>query len=458
MKIFKIKTITMRIWMTFTVMILIIVCSISLLYISAFRAFDENEKIQDLKTAHDMLLKNSSTDKPLRFDKLRNLERSQSFIVTVKADEYEMQNVNQNPVGGGPMMHDSDMRKWMIEYLSKAGNSDKEFKEYYKGIKVLFIISHASVGYGKNTYLITYMPYFVDNNILYQVGIVGIVFIIIGFFTAKIVAGHISKPLKELESYTKKIANKDWKEPIQVRSDDEIGSLANSMNIMQKQLKYADENEKMFLQSISHDLKTPVMVIMSHAEAIIDGIYIDSVERTAEIIKDEAIRLEKKIKQMLYLNTLDYVLENNVENEIVNLRDLLYKMVDRFKVFNCDIKPDITIDTINVFGNQEKIEVAIENILENSLRYAKREIILRLKREDNSAIIEIYNDGEHIPEKSIEKIFDNLYKDKKGKFGLGLAISKKIVNFYGGEIRAVNREVGVSFLIKCPVYNSTDIL
>lgn len=57
MKIFKIKTITMRIWMTFTVMILIIVCSISLLYISAFRAFDENEKIQDLKTAHDMLLK-----------------------------------------------------------------------------------------------------------------------------------------------------------------------------------------------------------------------------------------------------------------------------------------------------------------------------------------------------------------------------------------------------------------
>ncbi|URZ14239.1 sensor histidine kinase [Clostridium felsineum] len=451
MKIFKIKTITMRIWITFTIMILIIVCSISLLYISAFRAFDESQKMQDLKTAHDTIIKNPSTDKPLRFDKIKNLERSKSFLVTVKSDEYEIQDVNKSP-NGGPMMPDNNMRKWIIGYLDKAGNSEKQFKDYYNGMKVLFIISPAS-SYGKDSYFVTYMPYFVDNRILYQVCLVGLVFIIIGFFTAKIVAGHISKPLKELENYTKRIANKEWKEPIEVSSDDEIGSLANSMNIMQKQLKYADENEKMFLQSISHDLKTPVMVIMSHAEAIIDGIYIDSVEKTAEIIKDEAIRLEKKIKQMLYLNTLDYILENDVENKIINLNNLLYNMVDRFEIFNFDIKTDISEDAINFLGNEEKIKIAIENILDNALRYARKEIVLRLKRyKENLAEIEIYNDGENISEKSIEKIFDNLYKDKKGKFGLGLAISKKIVDFYGGEIKAINRKVGVSFLIKCPIY------
>lgn len=80
------------------------------------------------------------------------------------------------------------------------------------------------------------------------------------------------------------------------------------MNMMQRELKRADEEEKMFLQSISHDLKTPIMVIMSHAAAIIDGVYVESVEKSAEIIKDEALNLEKKVKQMLYLNTLDYVL------------------------------------------------------------------------------------------------------------------------------------------------------
>jgi len=121
------------------------------------------------------------------------------------------------------------------------------------------------------------------------------VFIGIGFVTAKVVANYISKPLKELEDYTVRIAQKDWKTPIDIKNEDEIGRLADSMNRMQRELKRADEEEKMFLQSISHDLKTPVMVIMSHAEAIIDGIFVKSSEENAEIIRDEAIRLKIKL-------------------------------------------------------------------------------------------------------------------------------------------------------------------
>ena len=153
--------------------------------------------------------------------------------------------------------------------------------------------------------------------------IIGMVFIGIGFLTAKVVANRISKPLKELEDYTVRIAHKDWKRPIEVKSEDEIGRLASSMNFMQEELKRADSEEKMFLQSISHDLKTPVMVIMSHAEAIIDGVYAESMEKNAEIIRDEALRLERKINHLLYLNTLSYVLENDVNTVKVNLKSLL---------------------------------------------------------------------------------------------------------------------------------------
>lgn len=169
------------------------------------------------------------------------------------------------------------------------------------------------------------------------------------------------------------------------------------------------------MKSISHDLKTPAMVIMSHAEAIIDGVYIDSIEKTAEIIKNEAISLEKKIKQLLYLNTLDYVLENNTE------------------------------------GGEVKLQVAIENIVENGLRYAKEKICITVKQEGSFVNLDIYNDGPNIEQKHITHIFDNLYKDKTGNFGLGLAITKKIIDFYNGEIEALNREKGVSFIIKLPV-------
>jgi two-component system sensor histidine kinase CssS len=453
MNAFKIKSLTMRIWITFTIMILVIICSISFLYLFAFRSFDESAKIQDLKTSHDILAKNNNFTEPLRFDKLRNLIGSQSFTVEIQGGKYEIKDVNRAP-DGGPVPPSGSEQKWMVGFVREAANGEKQFKEYYNNMEFLFIISSIkSDGNGKE-YLISYMPYFDDNTILYQVLVIGIVFIIIGFFTAKIVAGYISKPLKELENYTKRIASKDWNEPIKVNSDDEIGSLVNSMNIMQKELKHAAENEKMFLQSISHDLKTPVMVIMSHAQAIIDGVYIDSVEKTAEIIKDEAISLDKKIKQMLYLNTLDYVLENNIENESIDLKNVLSKMLDRFEVFNFHIKLEFNCSNIIIFGNVEKIKVSIENILDNALRYAKKKIILTLKEENDFAVLEIYNDGNKIDDKNIDRIFDNLYKDKTGNFGLGLAISKKIIDFYGGEIKAINRERGVSFIIKYPIKSS----
>jgi two-component system, OmpR family, sensor histidine kinase CssS len=265
-----------------------------------------------------------------------------------------------------------------------------------------------------------------------------------------VVANRISKPLKELEEYTVRIAHKDWKKPIEVKSEDEIGRLGSSMNFMQEELKRADSEEKMFLQSISHDLKTPVMVIMSHAEAIIDGVYAESMEKNAEIIRDEAIRLEKKINHLLYLNTLSYVLENDVNKVKVNLRDLLSHIISRFEAVNSSIEWEAELQNLSTFGNMDKIQVSIENIMDNGMRYAQSKMRVSLKEKGSFAVIEIYNDGPKIKDEHIGKIFDNFYKDKTGNFGLGLAISKKIVDFYKGNISAVNRDKGVSFIIKYP--------
>lgn len=159
----------------------------------------------------------------------------------------------------------------------------------------------------------------------------------IGFFVilfslplSKIIANNPAKPLKELEGYTKRIANKEWDHDLNIKSEDEIGRLAQAMKEMKEALKLADEEEKKFLQSISHDLKTPVMVIMSYAQAIIDGMYEDSAEEPASIIKNEAVRLEKKIKKVLYLNTLDYVLENENEKDDIYLDKLLPYLMANF--------------------------------------------------------------------------------------------------------------------------------
>lgn len=82
------------------------------------------------------------------------------------------------------------------------------------------------------------------------------------------------------------------------------------------------------------------MVIMSYAQAIIDGMSVESPEHSATIIKNEAVRLEKKIKQILYLNTLDYVLENNQEYEKdeIYLDKILNYLVHNFQQVNSELE------------------------------------------------------------------------------------------------------------------------
>ncbi|HHV75423.1 MAG TPA: HAMP domain-containing histidine kinase [Thermoanaerobacterium sp.] len=455
-KIFRFRSLAMRIWMTFTAVILIIVCSLSMLYIFAYRRVEENNKIQDLKVSHEMLLKNDNFSGGFNnFSRLRNLKGGDNFIVDFDtANRPLIIDINHReppPDPHSPSFNTMSVKLWMSSFIKGGTIKEKLYKEVYNNMQYFFIISTVNYDSFNKAYLVSYVPNIVDNTILYLVIAIGIIFIIIGFFASIIVAGHISKPLKELEEYTVRIAHKDWKEPIEVKSDDEIGMLARSMNKMQKELKLADEEEKMFLQSISHDLKTPVMVIMSHADAIIDGVYIESLEKTAEIIKDEAIRLQKKINQMLYLNTLDYVLENNSRNDHINMKDLLTQIISRFEVIKSSIEWDLDVDDIIIKGDGDKIEVCIENILDNAIRYANELIRITLKKDNKYAVLDIYNDGPNIDEKHVGRIFDRMYKDKTGNFGLGLAISKKIVDFYKGEITAVNRDKGVSFIIKYPL-------
>ncbi|MBU3114244.1 HAMP domain-containing sensor histidine kinase [Clostridium lacusfryxellense] len=458
---FKFNSLTMRIWTTFTVIILIIISSISFFYLVAFKNIDEKAKTEDLKVSHANLLETKNFTQPTRDGEYRNLKGSDYFILNVDSNN-TAEIININKVRGIPPnvsgnsnlpynLYDKNIKVWMSGFITDGTLSQKVFKDSYNGKKFIFIISSIQYGTSGKSFLITYMPEMQNNSLLYVVLWVGIIFIAIGFLTSKLVANYISKPLKELEDFTIRISHKDWTKPILVKNEDEIGRLANSMNMMQKELRRTDEEEKMFLQSISHDLKTPVMVIMSHAEAIIDGVYVESVEKNAEIIRDEALSLEKKVKQMLYLNTLDYVLENNFENIEINLHKLLLHIVNRFEVINNNINWDCRIDEALINGNVDKIQVSIENILDNSLRYAKSQINVSLKKEGTFAVITMYNDGPHIPQEHLSHIFDNFYKDKTGKFGLGLAICKKIVNYYNGEIEVTNRDVGVSFSIRYPL-------
>lgn len=460
MRMIKFKSLTVRIWITFVLFASSIILGISFFYFGIIKNIEKANRLNTLHMTHDMLVQGDQVE--INYKKANKQNQEAMFevnhLLIKKGETIGVMAQSLMRRNSMPPIELHYMANWFLKFIEQEDEQDI-YGLYYEGKleqgmekgNICFVISEVNNNLVEITYIVSYIkePPKTDN-LAFVLGI-GFLFILISLIAAKVISNYICNPLEKLEEQAFKIANKEWIPPIEVESEDEIGRLIHAINYMQRTLQQADQEEQKFLQTISHDLKTPIMVIMGHAEAILDGMYIESVEHTAEIIKLEAQRLEGKVKQILYYNTLDYMLDNESEHMVFHLEKLIRHMVIRFRTINPKVHWEMILEPTVIIANSERIQVAVENILDNQLRYAENKIKIQLKREEEQAVLEVYNDGPSIEVEHITHIFDDLYKGRTGNFGLGLSITKKIIQFYGGNIEVSNQEVGVSFKIAFPI-------
>ncbi len=322
------------------------------------------------------------------------------------------------------------------------------------GEKIFYIISKVKA-LGRDAFLVSYMSdsYRQDlvQTLFRKLITVMVLVLLFSWIPAVLLSRYLSKPLVVLEKKVDKLANNEWKEPIELNRKDEIGKLALSIEHLRNQLIRQDEAEQSFLQHVSHELKTPVMVIQSFTEAIRDGIYPKgTLESSIHIIDEEAKRLEKKIKNLLYLTKLDYLSSHNIDKTMFSLDVLIKEIVDRFSWNRTDIDWDLDLVPMLIEGDLEQWRVAIENLLDNQIRYANRKILISLKAGNKKVNLKIWNDGAPIEEEILDKMFYKFNIGYKGEFGLGLAIVNKIFTVHNTTIYVRNEENGVSFYIEIP--------
>jgi two-component system sensor histidine kinase CssS len=447
------KSLTMRIWSYFFAMISFIALIFSLINYFMIKRNYEERIFKTLHVYQDILMnnlndnyQNDCSGEKLEDHLINDQNPRDIGYFLVKNNRLFIIGARVNPFY---IKKHLDIINWMKSYIPKLKNGNGQFSKEYQKLKVLFLIKKISSD-PDNFYLITY-SHRPKNHETNQFIWITLTVTLLSLLVAKLISNNLSKPLKNLEQYTERIARKEWSAPLELDREDEIGRLVRSMNQMQKSLKNADEEERAFLQSISHDLKTPVMVIKSYAEAILDGVYLDNLEETARIISNESSKLETKIKQLLYFNSLDYIMEKEKIADKVRIDLLCQDLYERFKLIRNNVHWELFLEEVSLRCSHDKMMVALENIVDNQLRYADTKITIELKRVQSHLLLEIYNDGPNINEADVNRIFDKFYKDKKGHFGLGLAISQKIISFYNGTIRAFNHTKGVSFLIKIPL-------
>jgi signal transduction histidine kinase len=222
---------------------------------------------------------------------------------------------------------------------------------------------------------------------------------------------------------------------------------------MSEKLETYDKAQKNFLQNASHEFRTPLMSIQSYAEGIKYNVA-DSNE-AADIIINESKRLTQLVEDLLYLSRLDSI-EENYCFDILDCNELLRSCAERMNMIACknNIRIDISVseENINIIADEEKLSRAICNVLSNCIRYARSSIEIRSRVIDDKIVrITISDDGPGFESKELPNIFERFYKGSKGDFGLGLAISKNVIEKHNGMITAKNSEHGAEFNIDIPV-------
>lgn len=261
------------------------------------------------------------------------------------------------------------------------------------------------------------------------------------------IAKKISKPILDLSEYAKNIGERNYNsEMINYPIDDEIGRLSKTMKLMSKRLSNYDTKMKTFIQNASHEIRTPLMSIQGYAEGIKYGV-VDDTEKATEIIIDESKRLSILVDNLLYLSKIEAP-DQNFNMEELNLCHIINQSIEKVNGIAVNDNKSINFscedNNIVFIGDGEKLIRAIINILANDLRYCTKEIDIYLKNINGKVIIIIEDDGPGFDEPQIKHLFDRFFKGKNGNYGLGLAITKSIIEKHGGTIVAENKKTGGS--------------
>lgn len=289
-----------------------------------------------------------------------------------------------------------------------------------------------------------------------QLIIIMLVTLILSWIPAIWLAKYLSRPMVILEKHVKRIADKDWHEPILLDRKDEIGKLTQSIERMRERLVRQDESQQSLLQNISHDLKTPVMVIRSYAQSIQDGIYPKGdLTNTVKVIEVEAEILDKRIRDLLYLTKLDYLSTRESVKVTINMKELIESSVERLRWSRPQLQWVLDLEILEIKGDLQQWKEALNNLLDNQLRYASSQVMISLyveskKEPENYIVVRIWNDGPSIEPELMDTLFQKFHKGNKGEFGLSLATVQRIVKLHQAKIEVKNEQGGVAFYLSIP--------
>lgn len=329
----------------------------------------------------------------------------------------------------------------------------------------------------------------ISNNLLV---IMGIIIAIIAAIIASFISRKFTNPILQLNNIANKMANLDFSEKYRITdSDDEINELGNSINKMSDKLETTikqlrknnnqlekdieekskiDDMRKQFISDVSHELKTPIALIQGYAEGLVENVNTDEESKKyyAEVILDEANKMDRLVRQLLELMKIEYG-KRDFNNENFNICELMKEVIRKCDVMVKEKEAAVEFENkepIMVYADEFYIEQAFTNYVTNAIKHVKevngeKKIVIKADKDENNKKVRlsVFNTGDRLKDEDLEKIWGRFYKVDSsrnradGGTGIGLSLVKAIMNNYNAEYGVRNRENGVEFYFDVKLSN-----
>jgi signal transduction histidine kinase len=276
--------------------------------------------------------------------------------------------------------------------------------------------------------------------------------LLLGFLTAVILglitSRSLTRPIASISQAAANFAKGNFLSRTTVTADDELGQLGRTFNNMAESLAYVEQNRRDFLANVSHELKTPVASIQALAEAIQDGLATKpgQQDRYLSTIVGETHRIGRLISDLLDLAQLEAG-ELSIQEEKVNLDNLFTAQSDKHTALLTE--KNLTLDFAVpdklplVLADTDRLTQVLDNLLTNAIRHSIPESTIIIAVDNTmpfTLAVSVSNQGAGIAPEDLPYIWDRFYRADKsrtrtlGGAGLGLAITRKLVQAMNGDI------------------------
>ena len=278
-------------------------------------------------------------------------------------------------------------------------------------------------------------------------------------------ANRFSRRLKRIMSSMRIIQEGDYSHKVSMGGNDELTILGNEFNDLTERLQTSEQKRSRFVSDASHELKTPLASIKLLSDSILQyDMDQDTVREFVTDISNEAERLNRMTAKLLSLTKADTQLHE--ESEIIYMAPTVRRVAKMLRgnsiqakiTFHLELDEDSTILIL-----EDDLYQIVFNLMENGIKYniPGGTLTVRLRRQEDNAILEVSDTGMGIPEDALGHVFERFYRVDKarsratGGSGLGLSIVRTIVQRNRGDI-SVSSAVGegTTFTVTFPIFDT----